>query len=366
MAGIYVHIPFCHSKFAYCDFYSKVGVNQLDAYIDAVAKEYASRYFELGLHPITTLYFGGGTPSILSPEQFHRLAGIFKEISPDEFTIEVNPEDVDAERLAAWTGCGVNRISMGVQSLVDAELRAVGRRHSAEKAIEAIATMRQAGISNISCDLIYGLPGQTVDSWTYSIEKMLDIHPSHLSAYCLTVEPHTVLGVKMRKGEFVETDDDTIARFYEILCKKARASGYRHYEISNFAIPGMHSRHNRAYWDGTPYLGLGPGAHSLDADGLRRYVASDTKRYVANPAQCLHADSETETEKVNDIIFTALRTSDGLQLSRIPEKYRRALRANALPLLRNGQLIECHDGNTICIPEKSWLTSDAIIRELLI
>lgn len=193
---------------------------------------------------------------------------------------------------------------------------------------------------------------------------MMILRPEHLSAYCLTIEPHTALGVKLRRGEFREADDEQIAMFYDYLCSAAREAGYEHYEISNLALPGYHSRHNSSYWDSTPYLGLGPGAHSLGADGLRRYVDLHLKRYLADPADCLQTDHETETEKANDIIFTALRTAKGLDTEAFPAKYRPALEANARQLAENGPLRM--EGTRLYISEEHWLISDAIIRELLI
>lgn len=364
MAGIYVHVPFCHSKCAYCDFYSRAGLGAANAYIRALANEFAERIGELGTHTVSTIYLGGGTPSILSAEQFLELTAIFKDFSPEEFTIEANPEDIESQRLETWLKRGVNRVSMGIQSLVDSELRAVGRRHSAEQAIASFRKIREAGFSNISCDLIYGLPGQTHESWRYSVDTLIALRPEHLSAYSLTIEPHTALGVRLRKGEFSETDDETIAAFYDYLCKAAFSAGYEHYEISNFALTGLYSRHNSAYWNSTPYLGLGPGAHSLGADGIRRYVESDIRQYTSNPGQCLKTDYETETEKVNDVIFTALRTAKGLDLSSIPPEHLAEFRKNAAPLEEAGQLH--YDGSRLYISEEDWLMSDAIIRELLI
>lgn len=366
MAGIYVHVPFCHAKCAYCDFYSRPGsaAPLADAYIDALACEFEERRVELGRHDVRTIYFGGGTPSILTPEQFRRLAAVFREYSPEEFTVEANPEDIDGKRMKAWSECGVNRISMGVQSLADEELLAVGRRHTAAQAIDACRRLRRFGFSNISCDLIYGLPGQSGESWRRSVDTMLYLRPEHLSAYCLTIEPHTLLGVKLQRGDITETDDDTIAGFYDYLCRASADAGYSHYEISNFALPGYHSRHNTSYWDSTPYLGLGPGAHSLGADGIRRYVDSSLKRYSANPAECLHFDTETETEKVNDIIFTALRTSQGLDITKIPAKYQPEFKAKADAKTATGELLDT--GTHLHIPESRWLISDATIRDLLL
>lgn len=364
MAGIYLHVPFCHSKCAYCDFYSRAGSGLADAYISAVADEYASRRGELDGQTVRTLYFGGGTPSILSAGQIKRLTSVFKDCSPEEFTIEANPEDIDSDRLEVWADYGINRVSMGVQSLVDSELKAVGRRHSAAQALSAIDDIRRAGFDNLSCDLIYGLPGQTEKSWRYSVDTLLALRPEHLSAYCLTIEPRTVLGKRLNKGEITEANDETVASYYNYLCRATAEAGYRHYEISNFSLPQRHSRHNSSYWDSTPYLGLGPGAHSLGADGMRRYVESNIRKYIANPADCLHEDPETEIEKINDIIFTALRTDRGLDLKKISSSYHPTLLRNAGPLIAD-KLISLIDTKLI-IAEKHWLISDTIIRTLLL
>lgn len=364
MAGIYVHIPFCHAKCAYCDFYSRAGAALADGFIGALAREFDTRRHELASLSVDTIYLGGGTPSILSPAQFGRVAAIFSSFSPSEFTVEANPEDIDGPRLEAWRQAGVNRISMGVQSMVDSELQAVGRRHTARQAVEAVHIIRRAGFSNISLDLIYGLPGQTLDSWQYSLDALLALRPEHLSAYCLTIEPRTVLGVKLRRGEITEASDEDIALRYDALCRTARRHGYDHYEISNFALPSYRSRHNSAYWTSTPYLGLGPGAHSLGADGCRRYVESDIRRYITDPATCLHIDPETATGKVNDIIFTALRTSRGLDINDIPAAYRREVDKEALRLVGQGRL--ARKDSVYHIEEKDWLTSDAVIRDLLV
>lgn len=364
MAGIYVHIPFCHAKCAYCDFYSRAGAALADGFIGALAREFDTRQHELASLSVDTIYLGGGTPSILSPAQFSRLTEIFSNFSPSEFTIETNPEDIDQPHLEAWQQAGVNRISMGIQSLVDSELRAVGRRHTARQAVEAVHSIRRAGFTNLSLDLIYGLPGQTLASWQYSLDSLLALRPEHLSAYCLTIEPRTVLGMKLSRGEITEASDEDIALRYDALCHTARGLGYDHYEISNFAMPAYRSRHNSAYWNSIPYLGLGPGAHSLGADGCRRYVESDIRRYITDPAACLRIDPETGIEKVNDIIFTALRTSHGLDINDIPLKYRPKVEKEALRLVRQGRLA-CKS-SVYHIEEKDWLTSDAVIRDLLL
>ena len=360
MAGIYVHVPFCHAKCAYCDFYSIADSRRSDEYVEAVIQEYRSRRWELGGQPVATLYFGGGTPSVLDPKQFSRLAWELLTPQVEEFTIEVNPEDVVAEKIEAWVNSGVNRVSMGVQSLVDSELKAVNRRHSARQALEAISRLKSFGISNISCDLIYGLPGQTEQTWVYSLDTLLEQGITHLSAYNLSFEEGTLLTLRLRKGLIEEASEELVEAMYTTLCRRASDAGFEHYEISNFAKAAFRSRHNSAYWNETPYLGLGPGAHSLDARGIRRYVPSNLKAYLSDPGNAAVIDEETETDRINDRIFTALRTDSGLPVEQIPQQSRAVVQKfvnQGLMVVKNGRVI---------IPEEHFLISDAIIREIFI
>lgn len=362
MAGIYVHVPFCHSKCFYCDFYSLASTARVDAYADALAREWAARKGEFGGESVTTLYFGGGTPSILRPDVFSRLAALFPLQKVDEFTIEVNPEDVSEAAAEAWLKAGVNRVSMGVQSLDDAELRAVGRRHTAAQALEAVRTLRRAGIGNISGDLIYGLPGQTVESWRESLRTLLGSGITHLSAYCLSFEQGTRLYRMREKGEVAEQDDEVIERMYGVLCDQARRAGMNHYEISNFARPGMESRHNSSYWTGAPYLGLGPGAHSLGADGVRRFVPSNLNRWLADPENAAERDEETATDRINDRILISLRTARGLDLSALETDAAAHIAQAARPHVLSGNLVET--GTHLVVPESRWLLCDSVIRDL--
>lgn len=364
MAGIYVHVPFCHAKCAYCDFYSLANTRFMANYADAVIAEWNARKDELGNAAVRTLYFGGGTPSILPIADIQRIVSIFPTDSVEEFTIEVNPEDVNPDAVAAWKAVGVNRVSMGVQSLVNEELKFVGRRHSAADALAAIDCLRDGEIENISCDLIYGLPLQTERSWRYSLDTLLDKDIQHLSAYCLSYEPGTRLTMKRDRGEVAEADEEMIDCMYGILCSKAAAKGFEHYEISNFGRPGFHSRHNSSYWDSTPYLGLGPGAHSLGDDGVRRYVPSDIKAYVSHPSDAAVVDDEDDIDRFNDLILISLRTAHGLPKDAIPSKYYRRLMTSAMRHIADGHLVE-QDGR-LFIPEEQWLVSDMVIRDLFV
>lgn len=363
---IYVHIPFCHAKCAYCDFYSTPDLRRMEALAERIIQEYQLRKDELtGAPSRNTLYFGGGTPSIMPTSLLGRIAhNLFRPEVTEEFTIEVNPEDVNAENVEAWRAIGVNRVSMGIQSFNDDELKAVGRRHSSREALEAIDILRKGGIDNLSCDLIYGLPGQTVESWKKSLETLISAAPEHISAYCLSYEPGTILTRRLQQGRISAASDETIEDMYAALCSGLRQAGYEHYEISNFGLPGRHSRHNSGYWTGEPYLGLGPGAHSLDSKGVRRFNRPNLREYLGDNFPVAVVDEENSTDRINDRIITSLRTSDGLDPEDIPAEIRGEFLELCRPFLNNGTLID--DNGSLRIPEKEWLRSDSILREIII
>lgn len=368
---LYIHFPFCRSKCAYCDFYSSAGRRDaIPAYIDALVCEWRLRRAELAATP-KTIYLGGGTPSMVD---IGLLASLFENLSSDiylpsskEVTIEANPEDITRETLAAYRSMGVNRVSIGIQSFDRQLLDAVSRRHSPEDAVNALNLLNEEGW-NYSADLIYGLPGQTLQMWAADLERLLQWQPPHFSAYLLSYEERTPLYMKLQRGLVSETTEDDAAAMYSLLCRKAAHEGYHHYEISNFAKPGRVACHNSAYWDGTPYLGLGPGAHSLGADGLRRYNAPDLKRYmesIANGKPFYTVDDEDDANRANDIIITALRTATGLDENRLTTQYRKEFARNAAGSLRSGLLIR-GDANHLIIPEALWLRADAILRDLIV
>jgi len=361
---IYVHVPYCHSKCAYCDFYSTPSLVTMERTVGAIAEEYAMRSSEIS-EPHRTIYIGGGTPSVLPAESLGRIVSALPAV-PGEFTLEVNPEDVSRDAVARWRGLGINRVSMGVQSFVDAELATVRRRHSAAVAIRAVEALRMGGIDNFSLDLIYGLPGQNMDSWRYSLDTLLSLRPAHFSAYILSYEPRTLLTAMVKAGRIVPAADDLILDMYAYLCEASAARGYEHYEISNFALPGFRARHNSGYWDGTPYLGLGPSAHSFDGS-VRRFNHADIKTYldrIEGGHTAYEVEDEDENNRFNDILITSLRTAAGLSLDRVNPARRRALLADAEPHLRSGSLVLTSD-RRLFIPEFSWPLSDAILRDLI-
>lgn len=361
MAGLYIHIPFCHSKCSYCDFFSTPDRRRVDELLDTLVREFEMRRGEIE-EDFETVYIGGGTPSIIPAEKLQRLCSRLPVGRVKEFTIEVNPEDVDTEAVSAWREIGVNRVSMGIQSFDDQELAAINRRHDSRRATEAIECLRRCGIENISCDLIYGLPGQNLNSWQNSLEKLLSYKLPHMSAYCLSYEPGTALYARMTAGKITPTDDETLERMYGMLCAKTAEAGYEHYEISNFALQGMRSRHNSSYWTSSPYLGLGPGAHSFDGR-VRRYNPSNLRAYIDGfPATVI--DEENETERLNDKLITALRTDDGLDLNELTQAQARRLQEKTQVFIADGSMSLTPAGR-LRISERAWFTSDAILRELI-
>jgi len=312
----------------------------------------------------STVYIGGGTPSSLSLDAVADISELLPRDNVSEFTVEMNPEDVTDETCRAWRNAGANRVSMGVQSLNDAELTAVGRRHDAATAIRAYYTLRKY-FDNISLDLILALPGQTLESLQSTLNRLLDLKPDHFSAYILSFEPRTRLWAQRLSGKIVETDEDTQAAMYNLLCDTAATRGYEHYEISNFALPGCRARHNAAYWDDVPYLGLGPAAHSFDG-AIRRENPRDFDLWcnkICASGSAFTIEEESLANRINDRIMVALRTSKGLDLDSIPPLFRSQVLAN-LRLLAPGRVVQ--QGSRIYIPEKAWIVSDDTIATLFV
>ncbi len=361
MAGIYIHVPFCHSKCTYCDFYSMPVREQGERYVEALLNEWQLRHDELD-EPVRTIYFGGGTPSALVTGLLDRIIGVLPVDEAEEITMEVNPEDVTADFCKWLADSPVNRVSMGVQSLNDNELKLIGRRHTANEAIEAYHRLRDCGMGNISLDLIYGLPLQSLESWRESLSALLELRPEHLSAYLLSYEDGTRLTAMRNAGKVTEASQELAEEMYEELCSLSRAGGYEHYEISNFARTGYRSRHNSSYWRNVPYLGLGPSAHSLTS-GVRSYNPSSLRDYLTNNGGVKVVESESETEKINDLLLTALRTEEGLLLSALPESRRGRLLHDAAPWIDSHALIP-EDGR-LRMDERHWLISDRVLVDLI-
>ena len=401
MAGIYIHVPFCQSRCAYCDFYSTTLLTHREAYVDTICRELRHRFSELKGEPIKTIYFGGGTPSTLTIEELRKiideinfqfsifnaceseqnasLLAISQRAQPsinevnlkfEEITLEANPDDLTEEYVQALRTLPINRISLGIQSFHDRTLRLVGRRHTAQEAIDAVHRLQRHGLTNISIDLIYGLPGETLDDWTYNLDQAIALGVKHISAYHLTYEEGTRLWRMQEQGLVSPIGEEQSVKSFEILREKLLGAGYEHYEISNFALPSYHSRHNSSYWQGIPYLGIGPGAHSYDGHD-RRWNLGNLTNYIATPCdEDVPHETEhlTTDERYDERIITELRTSRGINLTKLlsdfGERYHTHCIRCATPYLERGQLIHTAD-NHLCLTPESILISDAVMRDLL-
>ena len=350
MAGIYIHIPFCRSRCIYCGFYSTTSLELRQRYVDALCREMEirSQRSEVRGENIETIYLGGGTPSQLTFDQLRQLFIYINKVYPlpskpggaedrPEITIEVNPDDVTVEFAAVLQQLPVNRVSMGIQTFDDQRLRFLRRRHTARQAIEAVSILRAAGIRNISIDLMYGFPGETLADWEADIDAALALNVEHLSAYCLMIEEGTPLHrmLKQHTG-----DEETERQMYEVLIDRLTTADYEHYEISNFARPGFRSRHNSSYWNGTPYIGLGAAAHSYDIRS-RSWNVADIRQDIEGMERGERIFEEElldDDTRYNDIVTVALRTREGIDLNALSEKYRNYCIKNARRYLDDGLL----------------------------
>ncbi len=375
MAGVYVHIPFCASRCSYCDFFSTLRLDEVGHdYVEALIAEARLRKAELNGKPVKTLYMGGGTPSQLPLPLLARLIDGLKATldlnAVQEFTLEANPDDVTPEWCAAVRALGVNRVSMGVQSFQDAVLRLVGRRHTARQAIDAVASLRHAGIDNISIDLIYGLPGQTLETWAESVRQAVDLRPQHISAYGLTYEPGTRLWQQRECGEVVEASEDQYLDMYRILVGMLQMAGYEHYEISNFALPGYRSRHNSSYWNETPYLGLGAAAHSYDGT-MRRSNPADLCGYIrriTSGQPACQVEDLAWWERYDERVMLGLRTADGVDAHRLRSDFGDKAWAHFVSEARRhidaGNMI-CTDDGRYILTSEGIVLSDSVMRDLM-
>ena len=340
---IYIHVPFCHRKCSYCAFYSKPIRTQhaASAYVDALVEEMQQRCHEQA-HPIRTVYFGGGTPSILAISNLERIVKALHECfdlsQVEEVTLEANPEDLTLDYLHGIRNLGfINRLSIGIQSLDDDMLRLIGRRHTAAQALAAVENAHATGFHNLSVDFIYGLPVESRFSSLTSQSRRPQFNyqwVSHVSAYALTVEPGTALAMQVEQGRMTLPNEDEVVRQYHSLCGEFDSMGFSQYEVSNFARPGFESKHNSRYWDRTPYLGLGPGAHSFDG----------CHRRWNKPDGTFEQETLTEADAYNEMLMTALRTTRGLMLSQVPEKYQERLHREMQPYIDCGWIVRASDG----------------------
>ena len=370
--GLYIHVPFCEKRCVYCSFYSTVhGKEERDAFVRTLAKELAFRHNDA---PISTLYFGGGTPSQLDDEKMEAVFSAIHRhcvLSPHaEITFEANPDDISQQKVVHLRQLGVNRISLGVQSFDDRRLSFLNRRHTAQQALDAIDILRTKGIENISIDLIFGLPGQQLTDWNKELAQAFELPITHLSAYSLMYEKGTPLYYARERGAVKECDEETSLSMFQMLCTSAQCAGFEQYEISNFARPGYRSRHNSSYWHGIPYLGLGPGAHSYDGKNCRRVNDYSLRRYMEAERAKTFADVPHTLEKLSadecydELICTRLRTCEGLSLQEVPASRRSALLRMARPHIDGGRL-ELDADNHLRLTASGIFVSDDVMSDLM-
>ncbi|MBR2497139.1 MAG: radical SAM family heme chaperone HemW [Parabacteroides sp.] len=373
MAGLYIHIPFCAKRCLYCDFFSNTDMRYKEAYIRAIIEEMKQRQLYIEGEPIETIYFGGGTPSQLTAADFElifeTIYQLFDTTSCQEITLEANPDDMTADYIKSIRTLPFNRISMGVQSFQEKDLRFLNRRHNNQQAKQAVALCQEQGITNISIDLIYGLPGQTLEEWESNLEEAIRLQIPHISAYHLIYEEGTALYKLLEAGKITPVEEELSVTLFSTLIDRLTEAGYLHYEISNFARPGCFSQHNSSYWTGKPYLGIGPSAHSYNRHS-RQWNVSSLPLYIKGINE---QSPEIEIEELdihtryNDFIITSLRTMWGIRLNDIRtlfgEDKLSYLNQQAKSYLQKGLLLQQHD--TLTLSKEGIFISDGIMSDLL-
>lgn len=326
MAGIYIHIPFCKQACYYCNFHFSTNISGMEEMADAICREAIDRknYIQ---ESIETIYFGGGTPSLIGIDAIQKILETLYAcftISPSaEITLEANPDDITAESLAHWKSLGINRLSIGIQSFFEKHLQWMNRSHSAWQAENCIHLALEAGFKNFSIDLIYGVPGLSKTEWSENMDKVIALDIRHVSCYALTVEPKTALQKMIIQHKKEAIDPSIQSIHFNMLIRKMKAAGYLQYEISNFAKPGFESRHNSSYWKGKKYLGLGPSAHSYNGES-RQWNISNNALYIKNTRQslpCFEIEHLSKIQQLNEYLMTSLRTSNGISLEKIKSPY---------------------------------------------
>jgi len=368
MAGIYLHIPFCKQACHYCNFHFSTLMQYREEVVAAIARELELQSAYLRGKPVESIYFGGGTPSLLKPEELDLLFRTIEnlhDIHPDaEITLEANPDDLQEDRLAYLRDSAVNRLSIGIQSFSEQDLQFMNRAHNAVEAGHCIDLAHKYGFENLTVDLIYGTPTMSDDQWAENIKKVLAYGVPHLSCYCLTVEPSTALDHFVKTGKAKPVNEEQAERQFVYLMETLDKAGYDHYEISNFARPGHYAVHNSAYWLGKPYLGVGPGAHSYNGESRQWNVANNTRYRKALAEDQLPFEREllTEEQRYNEYVLTRLRTRWGVVPEDLPTDYREYFLKQIQTYLKAGQ-VECLKGAYL-LTKTGKLLADRIAMEL--
>lgn len=372
MAGIYIHIPFCRQACLYCNFHFSTSLRLKNDLINALLKEITLCTVYNNDKSVETIYFGGGTPSLLQAETLNSILDALHQkfyiVADAEITLEANPDDISAPQLAAWKSMGINRLSIGVQSFFEEDLKWMNRAHTAEQSFNSIMLAQQAGFNNLTIDLIYGSPGLSDEKWQQNVKRAVDFKIPHLSCYALTVEPKTALHSLIAKNKMQDTDPEQQARQFMQLMSWLEDAGYEHYEISNFSIPGKRSRHNTSYWLGKPYYGFGPSAHSFNGADTRSWNIANNALYVQSLSEnIIPAEKEclTKVQRLNEYIMTSLRTCEGTDLGYIQnifgEQYVQRIRSSAQPYFNEKMIIE---NNALKLTQSGKLFADGIAADL--
>ncbi len=370
MAGIYIHIPFCRKACHYCNFHFSTSASNTTEMVKAIVKEAELRKQYLN-EPVETIYFGGGTPSLIAIEDLQftieQFRNYFAVVEQAEITLEANPDDITEEKLLQWKAIGINRLSIGIQSFFEEDLQWMNRAHNAEQAMRCLA-LATKHFSNITIDLIYGTPTLTDEKWKINFEIAKELNIPHLSCYALTVEPRTALDKMIQLKKKEEVDPEKQARHFELLMQWSKESGYEHYEISNFAKPGFRSKHNSSYWQGKSYLGLGPSAHSFNGNERQWNVANNTLYLKSLELNIVPCEKEvlTQEQKLNEYLMTSLRTTEGLSLKRVSDNWSKdaadAIKKDAAIFLAEGTMTASDDH--LILTDEGKLLADGIAAEL--
>lgn len=371
MTGLYLHIPFCRRACHYCDFHFSTSLKTYEGVMSAMQTE-LSYWSDAWQAPLQTVYLGGGTPSMVELADLRKIFEMIRDkyqLEPAaEVTLEANPEDITDEKLEAWREIGINRLSIGIQSFFDDELRWMNRNHSAEASRNAIRLAQEHGFENLTVDLIYGVPVSSDERWAGNVRHVIEAGVPHVSAYALTVEERTALAHAVNKGSAAAPDEEQSHRQFMLLRSELIRNGFEPYEISNFGKPGWHSVHNSNYWNGVPYLGIGPGAHSFDGD-IRRWNVRNNALYVKK-AEAGEVWYETEQlspkDRYNEIVMTGMRRQHGISLEEIKVRFGDELalhlRTEARPHIEAGTA--CWEGDRLKLTERGLFFADGIASDL--
>jgi oxygen-independent coproporphyrinogen-3 oxidase len=372
MAGLYFHIPFCRQACNYCDFHFSTVLKDKDRVLNAMLLELEHRKNYLTTSELSSIYFGGGTPSVLEEGDLKRLmqaALLHYKLRPDaEVTLEINPDDVNSESLSMWKKAGINRLSIGLQSFDDEELKWMKRKHRRNDSLRAIRLAGEIGFDNISVDLIYGSKFQDLISWSETLDQVIALNTTHLSAYNLTIENKTELGVKHKRGQEPGVDEQLSVAQFQMMRKKLLGAGFVHYEISNFARPGFEAKHNSSYWKQQSYLGIGPSAHSFNLISRQWNFANNPRYCKAIENSEVHCETEvlSTNERYNEYVLTGLRTSNGCDVNVIAKEFGHTFKTHFETLVANKKTFFKTEGAIYALNESGLLQADAIASDLFL